>query len=121
MTILINGLGKLMLSLHGIYTCKALRESSYTCKGNAVQAWVSRLYNISTPLCIIMVTHIVALHCFKMNGYTFRGSNSVIFVSASFLSRGLLFPIEVKAFSNPIALRTAKTLWSFGCFECSRP
>ena len=21
---------------------------------------------------------------------------------------------------NPIALRTAKTLWSFGCFECNR-
>ena len=21
---------------------------------------------------------------------------------------------------NPIALRTAKTLWNFGCFECNR-
>ena len=44
-------------------------------------------------------------------------------------------PIHLKAFSNasyqcllskqlhnvnPIALRTAKTLWSFGCSECNR-
>ena len=43
---------------------------------------------------------------FKVSGYIFRESNYAIFTFSSLL--------------NPIALRKAKTLLSFGCSECSR-
>ena len=31
-----------------------------------------------------------------------------------------MYPIKNKILFNPIALRTAKTLWSFGRSECNR-
>ena len=31
-----------------------------------------------------------------------------------------LLPLKVRLLFNPIALRTAKTLWSFDCSECNR-
>ena len=48
----------------------------------------------------------------KMNLYTFRGSNSFILISVFLLSRSQFF--------NPVALRMAKTLWSFDHSECKR-
>ena len=44
-------------------------------------------------------------------GYTVRGSNSAIVTFAYLLN---------KSTHNPIALRVAKTLWSFGHSECKR-
>ena len=51
--------------------------------------------------------------------FSFRGSNSAIF--ASILYRDQQFtPAGDLFLFNPTALRTAKTLWSFGCYECNR-
>ena len=33
---------------------------------------------------------------------------------------GMKNPVLMQLLVNPIALRIAKTPWSFGCFECNR-
>ena len=54
----------------------------------------------------------------KIYLYTARISNSSDF--ASFLNEGQLLKERFAPSFHPIALRIAKTLWSFGCSECNR-
>ena len=44
--------------------------------------------------------------CFKVNGYTFRGSNGAVFI--------LIFLL------NPIAFRKVKMVYNFGLSECNK-
>ena len=62
-----------------------------------------------------------------MNKYTFRGSNSVVFIFASFVSgvqfskkRISLLLWELIFSLNPIALGKAKIVYNFGLSECNR-
>ena len=54
----------------------------------------------------------------KVNGYSFRGNNSAIFIFVT-LSDGAEFVPRSKFF-DPVALRMAKTLWRFDHSECNR-